>query len=95
VKVVYAHEAVRDLVEAYEYLLGRGDLRAAQQIDAAIERVVERLARRDFEGPLTKLRSGAMVRSWPAPPFRVLYTRDDDVLVILRVYHQAREPLSD
>jgi plasmid stabilization system protein ParE len=75
VKVVYTQEAVRDLVDAYEYLIGRGELHAAQRIDTT----VERLARHEFEGPLTMLRSGARVRSWPAPPFRVVYTRDEDV----------------
>jgi plasmid stabilization system protein ParE len=77
VKVVYAQEAIRDLVGAYEYLIGRDDLLAAQHIDAKISRLVERLALREFEGPLTTLKSGARVRSWPAPPFRVVYTRDD------------------
>jgi len=95
VKVVYTQEAVRDLVDAYEYLIGRGELQAAQRIDTTVERLVERLARHEFEGPLTMLRSGARVRSWPAPPFRVVYTRDEDVLVILRVYHQARRPLDE
>ena len=94
-KVVYTQEAVRDLVDAYEYLIGRGELQAAQRIDTTVERLVERLARHEFEGPLTMLRSGARVRSWPAPPFRVVYTRDEDVLVILRVYHQARRPLDE
>ncbi len=94
-KVVYTQAAVNDLVDAYEYLIGRDDIIAAQQVDAAIARVVERLARREFEGPLATQRSGAQARSWPAPPFRVVYTRDGDVLVVLRVYHQARRPLID
>jgi plasmid stabilization system protein ParE len=95
VKVVYTQEAVRDLVDAYEYLIGRGELQAAQRIDTTVARLVERLARHEFEGPLAMLRSGARVRSWPTPPFRVVYTRDEDVLVILRVYHQARRPLDE
>jgi plasmid stabilization system protein ParE len=93
VKVVYTQAAVSDLVDAYEYLIGRADIIAAQRVDATIARVVERLAIREFEGPLVTLRSGAQARSWPAPPFRVVYTRDGDVLVILRVYHQSRRPL--
>lgn len=94
-KIVYTLAASGDLVEAYEYLIARGDVRAAQQLDAAIARLIERLANREFEGPLTRMNTGAMVRSWPLPPFRVVYTRDDDVLVILRVYHQARPPLTE
>jgi plasmid stabilization system protein ParE len=95
VKVVYTQQAVQDLVDAYEYLIGRGELQKAQQVDGRVARVVERLARRDFEGAFITLRSGARVRSWPAPPFRVVYARDEEVLVILRVYHQARQPLHD
>lgn len=94
-KVVYTRQAVQDLVDAYEYLIGRDDIWSAQRVDARIARVVERLARREFEGPLMTLRSGTRARSWPAPPFRILYTRDEEVLVVLRVYHQARRPLND
>lgn len=94
-KVVYTQQAVQDLVDAYEYLIGRNEIWAAQRVDAAVARVVERLAAREFEGPLMTLKSGARVRSWPAPPFRVLYTRDEDVLVVVRVYHQARRPLHE
>lgn len=54
-KVVYTQEAVRDLVDAYEYLIGRGELQAAQRIDTTVARLVERLARHEFEGPLTVL----------------------------------------
>jgi hypothetical protein len=56
---------------------------------------IQRLAGREFDGSLITLRSGAQARSWPVPPFRIIYTRDNDVLVVLRVNHQARRPLHD
>lgn len=57
-------------------------------------RVVEQLAAGDFEGPEQRLRSGRLVRSWPVPPLRVYYQRRADELVVLRVYHHARRPLT-
>jgi len=72
VKVIYTQDAIQDLLDAYEYLIGRGDIQRAGRIDAAIARVAEQLARRDFEGPVMTLKSGKRVRSWPSPPYRVI-----------------------
>jgi hypothetical protein len=36
---------------------------AIVQLDADISRCIARLAEREFEGPLSRLRSGAVVRS--------------------------------
>ena len=56
--------------------------------------VIEKLARREFEGPAVTLRTGHVVRTWPAPPLRIYYLREaDDRLVVLRIYHGAREPI--
>jgi plasmid stabilization system protein ParE len=51
------------------------------------------LADREFEGTLSRLRSGAVVRSWGVPPFRIYYQRQPDELLIVRVHHQARKPM--
>ena len=91
-KVTYTEEAVADLVEAITYLNERSP--TAAKLDADIARCIERLADREFQGPVSRLRSGAVVRSWGAPPFRVYYQRHADELVILRVYHQARRPIT-
>lgn len=40
------------------------------------------------------LRDGARVHGWPYPPFRVYYQRGADAFVIVRVYHQRREPMT-
>ena len=56
--------------------------------------MLEHLADREFEGPASRLRSGAVVRSWGVPPFRIYYQRHPDELLILRVYHQARRPIT-
>jgi plasmid stabilization system protein ParE len=91
-KVTYTEEAVADIVEAITYLNERNPT-AATKLDADIARCVERLADRQFEGPVSRLRSGAVVRSWGLPPFRIYYQRHPGELLILRVYHQARRPI--
>jgi plasmid stabilization system protein ParE len=92
-KVTYTEDAVADIVQAITYLKERNPT-AAAKLDAEIARYVERLADREFEGPISRLRSGAVVRSWGAPPFRIYYQRHPDELVILRVYHQKRRPIT-
>jgi plasmid stabilization system protein ParE len=68
-KVTYTEEAVADIVEAITYLNERNPT-AAAKLDADIARCIERLAEREFEGPVSRLRSGAVVRSWGVRPFR-------------------------
>jgi plasmid stabilization system protein ParE len=77
-KVTYTEEAVADLVEAITYLNERNPT-AAAKLDAEIERCIERLVDREFEGPVSRLRSDQ---------------RHPDELVILRVYHQKRRPIT-
>jgi plasmid stabilization system protein ParE len=92
-KVTYTEEAVADIVEAITYLNERSPT-AAAKLDADTARYIERLADRQFEGPISRLRSGAVVRSWGVPPFRIYYQRHPDELLIVRVYHQARRPIT-
>lgn len=92
-KVTYTEEAVADIVEAITYLNERNPTSAAR-LDADIARCIGRLADREFEGPVSRLRWGAVVRSWAVPPFRIYYQRHPDELLILRVYHQKRRPIA-
>jgi plasmid stabilization system protein ParE len=63
-KVTYTEEAVADIVQAITYLNERNPT-AAAKLDADITRSIEHLADREFEGPVSRLHSGAVVRSWP------------------------------
>jgi plasmid stabilization system protein ParE len=92
-KVTYSEEAIADILEAISYLNERNPT-AAAKLDAEIARCIERLADREFDGPISRLRSGAVVRSWGIPPFRIYYQRHPDELLIVRVYHQARRPIT-
>jgi len=35
-----------------------------------------------------------LVRSWPVHPVRVYYERSADKVVVLRIYHQSRSPIT-
>jgi len=92
-KVTYTEEAIADIVDAITFLNERNPT-AAADLDADILRCVERLAGGEFDGPLSRLRSGALVRSWAVPPFRIYYQRHPNEMLIVRVYHQARRPIT-
>jgi plasmid stabilization system protein ParE len=80
-------------VRRLNYLNARSPTAAAKR-DAHIAQCIKRFADREFDWPVSRLRSGAIVRSWGVPPFRIYYQRHPDELLILRVYHQARRPIT-
>jgi plasmid stabilization system protein ParE len=92
-KTTYTEEAIADIVEAITYLNERNPT-AAANLGAEIGHCVERLAAQEFDGPVSQLRSGALVRSWSVPPFRIYYQRHPTELLIVRVYHQTRRPIT-
>ncbi|MGD0839260.1 MAG: type II toxin-antitoxin system RelE/ParE family toxin [Polyangia bacterium] len=92
-KVIFAPEAEQDLSAALEFLGARAPA-AAVRMYTNVSDIVFRLAEGDFEGPEHRLRRGAIVRSWPVPPYRIYYQRDEDALRIVRIYHQARRPIT-
>jgi plasmid stabilization system protein ParE len=92
-KVTYTDDAIADILDAITYLFERNPA-AAASLDAEITVCVERLANREFDGPFSRLRSGAVVQSWAVPPFRIYYQRHPDELLIVRVYHEARRPIT-
>jgi len=55
-KVTYTEEAVADVVDAITYLNERNPT-AAANLDAEIAQCIERLAAREFDGPVSRLRS--------------------------------------
>ena len=92
-KVTYTEEAIADIVDAIAYLNDRNPT-AAANLDADIAKGIDRLAAQEFDGPVSWLRSGARVRSWAVPPFRIYYQRHPGELLIVRVYHQTRRPIT-
>jgi plasmid stabilization system protein ParE len=59
-----------------------------------LERHFEALARHEYEGPESRIRSRARpVRRWPVPPYWLYYDRVGGTLRVLRIYHGTREPI--
>jgi plasmid stabilization system protein ParE len=50
--------------------------------------------RASSKDPSNACRGGMLVRSWPLPPYRIYYRRRDGYLEVMRVYHQARQPIT-
>lgn len=92
-KVKVSRQAAEDLAGATSYLAEHSP-RAAVALVEDVMTLAGRLAEREFEGPEQRLRSGLLVHSWPLPPYRLYYRRRGDTLEILRVYHQARRPIT-
>jgi plasmid stabilization system protein ParE len=91
--IVWSPAAVADVEAALDYL-GPRNPDAAERLAAGIVAAVEFLAAGTLEGPVHVLRNGERVRGWPYPPFRVYYQRTADELLVLRVYHQRRAPIT-
>ena len=93
-RVVVASEARDDLAAAVGYI-AKDNPAAAARLLSRVREVIDLLAEGGLDGPLSRLRSRVEVRSWPVPPFRVFYRREPDTLIVVRIYHQSRRPLSD
>ena len=61
-KVTYTEESIANIVEATTFINERNPA-AAAKLHEEITRCIERLAAREFAGPVSRFRSGAVVRS--------------------------------
>jgi len=92
VAIVWTAEGAEDFLAALTYLRKRNRAaaeRSMHEVNAALQRLDEL----PIDGPEGQLSSGALVRSWPVPPFRVYYQRRSHDVLILRLYDQRREPI--
>jgi plasmid stabilization system protein ParE len=89
----YARSARLDLVAILEFLMER-DPGAAERTAERIEATIANLADGLFDGPEQRLLTGELLRSWAVPPFRVYYDREGDDLVVVRIFHQSRQPIT-
>lgn len=80
--------------EACVDYISKHNTSAATELAAEVFATIDMIAAGDFEGPESLLRTGQRVRSWPVPPLRIYYQRRDDVLRVLRIYHQSRRPIT-
>jgi toxin ParE1/3/4 len=92
VRIVITPRAFDDLAAMAGYIARDNPAAAARLVDRVFE-VIDLLAEGGLDGPLSTLRSGVEVRSWPIPPLRIFYRREANELHVLRIYHQSRRPL--
>ena len=91
-RIVITPRAFDDIAAAAGYVAQDNPAAAGRLVDRVFE-IIDLLAEGGLDGPLTTLRSGVEVRSWPVQPLRIYYRREADELIILRIYHQSRRPL--
>ena len=91
-RIVIAPRAFDDLAAAAGYVARDNPAAAGRLADRVFE-IIDMLAEGGLDSPLTTLRSGVEVRSWPVQPLRIFYRREADELHVLRIYHQSRRPL--
>jgi plasmid stabilization system protein ParE len=92
-RIRFARLAAKDLDAAVSFWRDRRPGAYLTLVEDVIQ-LAERLARDEFDGPEQRLNSGLVVRSWPLPPYRIYYRRRDGVLEVMRIYHQARRPIT-
>jgi plasmid stabilization system protein ParE len=93
VTIRFAPQAEADFAAVIGYLADRNP-DAAAELGQRILDVIDKLASGEFDGPEQTLLSGDNVRSWPVPPVRVYYQRRGEAFWVLRIYHQARPPIT-
>jgi plasmid stabilization system protein ParE len=92
VAIVWSSEGADDFLAAVAYLRKR-NVTAAERLIREVNAALRRLDELPLDGPESQLSSGALVRSWPVPPFRVYYQRRDHDVLIVRLYDQRRKPI--
>jgi plasmid stabilization system protein ParE len=90
--IVVAPKAQDDLRQAYEYI-GQDNPRVADQVLVRITEVIGLLASGAVKGKEVVLKDGRRVNTWPVPPYRIYYRLVGEAFHVVRVYHQARQPI--
>lgn len=72
----------------------RGAPPAAERLAESVIALVERLATEPLDGAVHILSDGERVHGWPFPPFRIYYQRTPEAFLVVRIYHQRREPIT-
>jgi plasmid stabilization system protein ParE len=92
VRIVISSRARRDVHQAGEYIAADNP-RAAERFTARLAQIVRQLATGELSGPEVGLRGRGRAQRWSLPPYRIYYRRTRNVLLVLRVYHQARHSI--
>jgi plasmid stabilization system protein ParE len=88
-----APEAVENLETTHSFLAARNP-QAAARLVTRVFASIELLAEGSTDGPEMVLRTGERVRAWFVRPLWLYYVRETGQLLVLRLYHQGRRPLT-
>jgi plasmid stabilization system protein ParE len=94
VAIVWSSEGADDFLAALAYLRQRNRT-AAERLSHEVNAALRRLDELPLEGSESRLSNGALVRSWPVPPFRIYYQRRDGSVLVVRLYDQRRESIEE
>jgi plasmid stabilization system protein ParE len=94
-QVEMTDDAENDLASHLAYLEAHNPMAALQFLDR-VNHTLTLLASVSprLDGAATHLKNGRRCRRMPSLPAVILYTRRPGVLVVLRVYHHARQPIT-
>lgn len=89
-RVLYTESAQSDLLEAWLYIAEESPVAADRVLDK-IEQEADGLSSRPLMGR-ARPELGTEVRAWPtSTPYILFYRADDLGIVVLRVFHHARD----
>jgi plasmid stabilization system protein ParE len=92
VTFVFSPQTQRAIHQAGDYIAAESP-RAAERFVVRLTRIVRQLAAGELDGPAVRLRGRGRVQRWSLPPYRIYDRRRRDVLIVLRVCHQARRSI--
>jgi len=91
-RLVLWRQARADLAEIRRYL-AQDSPRAAAVMLARLDEAIQRLFTGELDGREGRLLDGRRVWGWPVSPYRIYYERTATYTRIVRVYHEARQPI--
>jgi len=88
-RIRWTEQAVKDLAGIKAYI-ARDSLMLAQLVVVRLYTAVDQLALFPDSGRIVPERNDPSLRELVRPPYRIVYERTDDQVVILTVFHAAR-----
>jgi toxin ParE1/3/4 len=88
-RIRWTEQAVEDLAGIKAYI-ARDSLMLAQLVVVRLYTAVDQLALFPDSGRIIPERNDPSLRELVRPPYRIVYERTDDQVVILTVFHAAR-----
>jgi toxin ParE1/3/4 len=89
-RIEYSKRATRELKRIGEYYRDAAGLRVAEELEARIVAVVERIGREPLSAPELEQRPGMHVVLLIKFPYKIFYRIKDDIVFIYHIRHTSR-----